>query len=530
VDIALYRLGLTLVLIGLVLSAIGISASSQAGQTLRISRAKDLPTLDPYGLTDPADLSLLGNVYEGLVKRAPNQRLEPALAESWTLISSTTWRFTLRRDVKFHNGAGLDADDVVFSINRARQKGSALADRFFSIADVQRLDARTVQITTKKPQPYFLRDLSDLYIMDSDWAQIHKGALATISNGTGPFQTGYRTPEITTQFLPFKGWWSTARNDVDEIVFIPIEPDETRVSALLEGKLDLIQSIPVGAIKTIRDNSAFKLMQITTPRTVVLGMDQYRANLTELVNDKPNPFLNPDVREAIAIAIDSTALVKEALDGNAQVAGNILSPAINGWSESFEQPRIAAPSRAKDLLRKAGYANGFSVPFDCPHLAEDSRGKLCEQIITMLGDVGIRLTRRNEGNQAMALRIARFNSPLFLMSFAPPQPHADTVITLLLGTRPEFAEGRTTLPLQGGLNFGRYSNARIDDLLPILVGEMDQDLRLKAMTEALRIHRQEVGYIPLYRPNITWAARQEVSVYLPGSGGIDLRSVRIEKK
>jgi peptide/nickel transport system substrate-binding protein len=165
-----------------------------------------------------------------------------------------------------------------------------------------------------------------------------------------------------------------------------------------------------------------------------------------------------------------------------------------------------------------------------PPLPEDTHNKLCDQIINMLDGVGIRLTRRNEVAQATALRIARFNSPIFLMSFAPPQPHADNVITLLLGTRPEFAEGKTTLPFQGGFNFGRYSNSRIDNLLPILVGEMDQDLRLKAMTEALRIHRQEVGYIPLYRPSTTWAARQEVSVYLSGNGGIDLRSIRIEKK
>ncbi len=118
---------------------------------------------------------------------------------------------------------------------------------------------------------------------------------------------------------------------------------------------------------------------------------------------------------------------------------------------------------------------------------KDSRGKLCDQITAMLGDVGIHLTRRNDGAQAMALRIARFNSPLFLMSFAPPQPHADNVITLLLGTRPEFAEGRTTLPLQGGLNFGRYSNPRIDDLLPILVGEVAASSRSFPAKAALTV-------------------------------------------
>lgn len=350
----------------LVLSVTSVSPPSYAGQIFRISRAKDLPTLDPHGLTDPADLSLLGNIYEGLIKRAPNQRLEPALAESWNLISATTWRFTLRRDVKFHNGAILDADDVVFSVNRARQKNSALADRFSSIADVQRLDARTVQIITKTPQPYFLRELSDLYIMDIGWTQLHKDALATISNGTGPFQTGYRKAEITTQFLPFNGWWSTPRHDVGEIVLIPIAPDKTRLDALIEGKLDLIQNVPVNAVKTIQDHSDLKFIQITTPRTVVLGMDQYRQILPELSNEKRNPFLDPEVREAVAIAIDASILVKEALDGNAQIAGSILSPAINGWSESFEQPRITAPNRAKDLLRKAGYADGFSLPFDCP--------------------------------------------------------------------------------------------------------------------------------------------------------------------
>ena len=147
------------------------SAAPGSAQTLRYGNQGDLKLLDPYTLNEVTTLAHLGHVYEGLVARDKNLNIVPALAESWETPEPTRWRFHLRRGVKFHNGDDFTADDVVFSANRVRAKGSNMQSRMPMDAKVMKVDDYTVDFVLSSPDPILLAQWATWYIMDKKWAE-----------------------------------------------------------------------------------------------------------------------------------------------------------------------------------------------------------------------------------------------------------------------------------------------------------------------------------------------------------------------
>ncbi|MGY9055215.1 MAG: ABC transporter substrate-binding protein, partial [Alphaproteobacteria bacterium] len=121
------------------LLALGLCSAASA-KTLTWSFQGDAQSLDPYVLNETFTLGLLGNVYEGLIRRSADLAIEPALAESWEILEPTKWRFHLRKGVKFQNGNAFNADDVVFSANRVRAEGSDLKTRIAADTQVVKVD------------------------------------------------------------------------------------------------------------------------------------------------------------------------------------------------------------------------------------------------------------------------------------------------------------------------------------------------------------------------------------------------------
>ena len=131
----------------------GTTAGQAAAKTVRIGNQGDVLSMDPHSLAEAVQLSFLGNVFEPLITRDAQLKLTPALALRWRLVSPTLWRFELRRNVRFHDGSTFDAQDVVFSLNRARGDGSDMRTQAASIKTVRAVDPFTVEIETSAPHP-----------------------------------------------------------------------------------------------------------------------------------------------------------------------------------------------------------------------------------------------------------------------------------------------------------------------------------------------------------------------------------------
>ncbi len=239
-----------------VLLALSIAGTAHA-KTFTWSFQGDAQSLDSYVLNETFSLGLLGNVYEGLIRRGTDLAIEPALAESWEILEPTKWRFHLRKGVKFHNGNNFNADDVIFSANRVRAGGSDLNIRIAADTKVVKVGDYTVDFITTAPNPILHSEWATWYIMDKEWAEANGAASpssvtegkdnysAFNANGTGPFTITKRETDVETVLEPNSGWWDAAKHNLTKVVFKPISSDPTRVAALLSGSIDMAYPIPV---------------------------------------------------------------------------------------------------------------------------------------------------------------------------------------------------------------------------------------------------------------------------------------------
>jgi peptide/nickel transport system substrate-binding protein len=263
-----------------------IAAGAAQANTLRFAESQEISSMDPHAARDDFMLSLIGNVYEGLVRWDKDLKLEPALAESWEAKSDLEWRFHLRKGVTFHNGNAFTADDVIFSYERAGSTGSPFAGLLEPIAKVTKVDDFTVDFTLKRKYALLLNDFAGWYIMDKefqteigaekplDMTSNTGGAMQTQGVGTGPFKLVSREPDVKTVFAANEKWWDKRQHNIDEIVYTPIANNATRVAALLSGEVDFIRNAPPQDLERIESTPGMKVMRAPHLRNIFFGMDQ----------------------------------------------------------------------------------------------------------------------------------------------------------------------------------------------------------------------------------------------------------------
>ncbi|MCA3020516.1 MAG: ABC transporter substrate-binding protein, partial [Rhodocyclaceae bacterium] len=244
-----HNLGLTS-LLAAGLAALLCVLPAQA-KTLRWSSAGDMQTADPHAQNSGVNNNINGQIFEGLVERGKNMEIVPRLATSWRQPNPTTWVFDIRKNVKFHDGKPLTADDVVWSILRMQQPTSNFRVYANGIGKPRKIDSHTVELTTPVPNPVTLEMLVNMFIMSRDWAIANKVEkvqdyaakeetfAARNANGTGPFMLVSREPEVKTVLKKNPNWWGIAEKkfegNVTEVVYTPISSEATRMSALLSG-------------------------------------------------------------------------------------------------------------------------------------------------------------------------------------------------------------------------------------------------------------------------------------------------------
>ena len=146
-------------------------ASGGTDNRLLLATKTELSSLEPYAANDNATLGVLGNVYEGLVRRNANGSIGASLAERWELVEPTRWRFYLRQNVKFHDGRDFTADDVVYSAQRVREKVSDLRSILPPNAKVMKVDAHTVDVVLEAETRDLIAEWSSWYIVSKPWIE-----------------------------------------------------------------------------------------------------------------------------------------------------------------------------------------------------------------------------------------------------------------------------------------------------------------------------------------------------------------------
>src|SRR3954471_11134067 len=311
-----------------------------SAQTLRYANQGELKSLDPYTLNETTTHAHLGHVYEGLIARDKDLKIIPGLAESWETPEPTRWRFHLRKDVKFQNGDPFTADDVVFSADRVRAKGSNLQTRIAADAKVVKVDDYTVDFILSSPNPILNSQWDTWYIMDKKWAEANNTAQPTPvaattpsyaslnANGTGPFMIESHQPGVKTVFTPNPARWRKAEHHLKEIILAPSGSAATRAAALLSGEVDVIEPVPTQDISRVDSSPNAQVLKGPELRTIFLGMDQVRDELLYSNIKGKNPFKDVKVREAFFKAVDIELIKTRVMRGLSTPSALMIAPQL----------------------------------------------------------------------------------------------------------------------------------------------------------------------------------------------------------
>jgi len=516
-----------------VLVALGVTAEAK---TFRWANDGDPTTMDPHARSDGFVTSFDMNMYEPLLRRNRDLKLEPALAAEWSNIDLTTWRFKLRQGVKFHDGAPFTADDVIFSLQRAVATGSDVAALLTSVKEFRKVDDYAVDLTTDGPAPILPNYLVSIAIMNKAWCETHNTARAAAhedqenyatrnENGSGPFMLKDRQPAVRTVLVKNPNWWGEKNwpIDLDEVVFTRIENSATRVAALLSGELDMVYNVPPQDIERIRNTPGMKIWQTPELRTIFLGMDQSRPELLESNLKGKNPLKDKRVRQAFYQAIDEDAIKTKVMRGFARPTALMVGPGINGFDPALDKRYSYDTAAAKKLLAEAGYQDGFEVGFDCPNDRYINDEAICQAVVTMLARIGVKadLLAQTKAKYFGKINAPQFNTSFYLLGWTPTPLDALNMLDELAATRTEG--------LRDGLyNNGGYSNPSLDELINKIKVELDSEKRNEQISQALQIVKEEFVYIPLHQQIVVWASRDNVDLAPMGNNDFQLRYVKLK--
>lgn len=512
--------------------AAGLATAADAN-TFRWANDGDVNSMDPYARNETFLLTFMGNVYEPLVRRDRDLKVEPALAVRWEQPSPTVWRFHLRPDVKFHDGTAFTAEDVVFSVRRAKGQGSNVSTKLATVTEARVVDPLTVEFVTAQPNPILLEEIADFFIMSKRWAEANNAAQAADltrreenyatrnANGTGPFRLVSREPDQRTVLEPNTNWWDRAEHNLTRVEFNVIANAATRVAALLSGEVDMVYTVPPQDVERIGRTQGFRIHQKAELRTIFLGFDQSRDQLLKSDVQGRNPFKDVRVRRAFVHAIDVEAIRSRVMRGQSRPSWLMVGPGINGFDEDLDKarPRVDLDA-ARRLLSEAGYPNGFGVTMDCPNDRYVNDEAICQAVTAMLARIGVRVTLAAQTRARYFAEILgpRYNTSFYLLGWTPATYDAHNMLFNLAATR----KGD-----QGQFNVGAYSNPRVDELTAKIAVETNVAERNRMISEAFRIHAEDVGHIPLHQQQVIWAAKANVELVQLADNWFPLRFVRV---
>jgi peptide/nickel transport system substrate-binding protein len=492
------------------------AAVAQA-QTLRWATQGDPLTMDPHSQNEGLTNAMNGQVYERLVKRDKQLVIVPWLATEWAQTHPLTWRFKLRPGVRFHDGAPLTADDVVFSINRAKEPVSTFSVYANALGKPVAIDPLTVEFQLERVNPIFLQHLDGIVIMNKAWAEKHRvvkpldfknkeESFASFNaNGTGPFMLVQRQPGIKTRYKRFANWWAPAEGNVQEIEYTPIANDATRLAALISGEIDFVLDPAPRDLARLRNTAGVKVIEGPENRIIFIGMDQQRDELLHGSVKGKNPFKDIRVRRALYQAIDIETMRSKLMNGMAVPTGGYTPSPLGAYNDAEIEKRLPFDlTQARKLMAEAGYADGFEVTIDCPNNRYVNDEEICIALASMWAQLKVKLKVNAMPRATYFPRMEKWDTSLYLLGWGGAVTDAETVLTPVM--RNPGAKG------EGLYNYGRSRNDKFDQLAAASSGEPDARKREALIKAALTEWKEQVHSIPLHRQMIPWAARSNVSV------------------
>jgi peptide/nickel transport system substrate-binding protein len=513
-------------------AAAALAALPAQAATLRWAAQNDVITLDPHSQNHATTNGIMQHVYEGLVRYDKDFKVQPCLATSWQNVSPTQVRFTLRKNVKFHDGSPFTADDVVFSFGRIMQPQGTMQIYVSGVKEVKKVDDYTVELILSGPNPVLLKNLVDFRIMSRAWSAKNKSEnvqnfraneetyASRNTNGTGPYVLKSWEPDKRIVMQANAAWWDKLDGNATEVIYTPIKSDATRVAALLAGDVDMLTDLPTQDVARLQKDPKLKVLEGAENRTIFIGMDQFSNELKYSDVKGKNPFKDVRVRHALNLAVERDTIRRVTMRGLSIPAAIMVAPSVHGWSADLDKVSPANLDAAKKLLAEAGYPNGFSFQLDCPNNRYVNDEEICQSLVGMWARIGLKVKLLAQTMPIFIAKIQNFDHDAYMLGWGVANFDANYTLFSLLHTK--------TTGAAGSFNLGRVSDPKLDALIQGINTEIDAKKRDAMIREALTITRDNYYYVPLHHQLRPWAMKKGVTTVYKADDRPEARYVKVE--
>lgn len=462
-----------------------VSYAATAKDLFVVDLVQEPASLDPHVQWNPDSYFVYRNIFDNLVTRDDEGKIVPQVATAWRLVDDTTVEFTLRSDIKFHDGTALTADDVVFSVKRITNPEfkSPQLGQFSSIIDAVASNPTTVQLKTNGPYPVLLAQLAKLSIVPrAHVTQVGNDRFNQAPMGSGPYKFTSIQRGVKTVLTRNDAYWGP-KGAFTTAEFHAVPDPATRVANLRSGKADLIVTINPDLANEIKADNRVKVLSVLSERVAYFHL-----------NSLTGPTADLRVRKAIAHAIDKQGIIDGLMGGYDKPVATMMAPVHVGYVEGFKGYAYD-PARAKALLREAGItANTPFTLFTSPTFDQ----RIVQAIQQMLIDVGLKVSLTSTDFAGWLKRAQSSPAEFGEMTFSRWScgcQDADGVLFPLFHSSSSWAKSR---------------DAAMDKELEAGRSSLDLAVRLQHYKKVHEIAEETVPLVPLYQAAILYGARKEL--------------------
>ncbi|MBF8287526.1 MAG: extracellular solute-binding protein family 5 [Candidatus Rokubacteria bacterium] len=493
----------------MVLAALLAPALPAAAQTrmkaeeVVVAFAAEPRTLLPVTIVDWTTNNMVEHMYDRLVDRDPKTyKPIPMLATSWKVVDNTTWEFSLRSGVKFHNGEPFDAQSVKATMDYIKDPANKThyASRWSLVKEVQIVDPYTVRFITEKPWPGLIDRISasDMLVMPPKAlrAEGPQGLLAK-PVGTGPFKFSQWVRDEKLVVVRNDDYWK-GKPELKTVTFRFIPEFSARLAALLAGEIDIMKDVPPHAVDLV-DRSGKATVRATVSS---------RINYLALVTLKPGPMQDIRVRQAISHAINVDELIQQVLRGRASKMCGPLSPINVDFSPKVQCLKHDV-KQAQALLKSANIDPGRLVlTLDTPSGRYPLDKDISQAIASQLGRIGITANVVvNEWGTHLDKIKNRATGDMFFLGWGPALDAQGTIEQLF----------------QGSMTYSSYGgNKLLEDKIATAITIVDPKKRLEAWADIQQMVANEAPWVFLWQQHdlygvanwIDWQPRADEKVWM----------------
>jgi peptide/nickel transport system substrate-binding protein len=499
-------------------ASLALSAASQpsSAEELKIAVAADVTSVDPHFFNLFPNNNIAEHIFDKLVQMDPDSKMIPGLATSWKAIDDRTWEFKLRKGVKFTDGSELTAEDVAFSIDRVPNVPNSpgpFSAYTKAIVAKQIVDPYTIRFKYAAPYPLAPNDLSTIYIVSK---KVATGASTEDFNtgkaaiGSGRYKLVKYTSGDRIELVRNDSYWAE-KSPWDKVTFKIIKNEAARVAALLSGDVDAIEQPPTADLARIKGDPKFTVTSKISHRVIYFNFDHLERS-SPFISDKAgkplakNPLLDIRVRRAISKAINRQAIVDRVMEGQAIPSGQLVSEKLFGYVPGLKADAYDVEG-AKKLMAAAGYPDGFKITIHGPAGRYVNDEKIVQAVAQMLSRIGITAKVETAPMAPYSARASKQEFSLHLVGWGASTGEASSPLRSLLAT---FNRDKGL----GAVNWGRYSNVKVDYLIEQALQQVNDDNRSAMLQNATKLAMEDLGIMPIHFQFTIWATKKNVA-YTP---------------